>query len=71
MINPSRTDLVATDGINQIEDKAMSDWEWFEKNVSIDKAAERRAEEKAMKREEKKRERSSSSSSKKGGWFGR
>ena len=61
------------DGITNLEDRAMGDWEWFEKNVGFDKMMreERKAEEKAMKRDEKKRERSSSSSSKKRGWFGR
>ena len=56
-----------------LEDRAMSDWEWFEKNIGHDKlmAEMRRDEEKAMKRREKEKARESSSDKKKGGWFGR
>ena len=55
MINPSRKDLVATDGINQIEDKAMSDWEWFEKNIGHDNLMRemRKEEGKRSRKEEK------------------
>ena len=64
--------MPAMDGTN-LEDRAMSDWEWFEKNVGFDKMMreERKAEEKAMKRREKDKARESSSDKKKGGWFGR
>ena len=61
------------DGITNLEDRAMGDWEWFEKNVGFDNMMreERRNEEKAMKRREKEKARESSSDKKKGGWFGR
>ena len=56
-----------------LEDRAMSDGEWFEKNIGHDKLMDemRRDEEKAMKRREKEKARESSSDKKKGGWFGR